>query len=171
MRRGENRTDNRDTGMKLKYFGSWWYIGAAMVAYVYFMRVVFSFQTVDPAAVYLSGPACAIAGTQHVSGEVCKLEGSLSQSVNGTRWLTPAGQPQQRVQLPDNVSIVHGRGAEHFPGGDTAMGALLIAAWVLLFAPMVVALVQQVADCLQRWQALRAPHDPAPDNRTGGSAR
>lgn len=154
--------------MKLKFFGSWWYIGAAMVAYVYFMRLVFSFQTVDPATVFLSGAGCAIAGTQHVSGEVCRIEGSLSQSVNGTRWLAPAGQPQQRVQLPEDVSIVHGRDAEHFPGGDAAMGALLIAAWVLLFAPMVVALVRQVADLMQRWQALRTPRDAVPEHGRGG---
>ena len=136
------------------FFGSWWYIGPALLAYYAIVRLEFSLQTIDPVHVVLEGASCDAAAAQRVDGGYCNATGKLSYSVVGTRWLTPEGRPDVRVQVPKESGISYGAGAERFPGGSVGMTIALILPFVLLFAPAAYALVRQIEDIGRRWRAL-----------------
>jgi len=140
--------------MKRSLFGSWWYIGFALLAYYGICRVAFSFQTIDPAIVVLSGRSCDVVALKPSPDGYCTATGRLSYSLTGEQWLTPASRSGVRVRVPTESAIAHGAGAEHFPGGDFSMGYILILPWVLLFAPIAYALSNQISDIGRRWAAL-----------------
>ncbi|KND62289.1 hypothetical protein BVER_01743 [Candidatus Burkholderia verschuerenii] len=140
--------------MKGSFFGSWWYIGPALLAYYAIVRLAFSLQTIDPAHVVLEGVSCDAAAAKRVDGGYCNAIGKLSYSVVGTRWLTPEGRPDVRVQVPKESGIAFGAGAEHFPGGSVGMAVALILPFVFLFAPAAYALLRQMEDIGRRWRAL-----------------
>jgi hypothetical protein len=140
--------------MKGSFFGSWWYIGPALLAYYAIVRLAFSLQTIDPAHVVLEGVSCDAAAAQRIDGGYCNAIGKLSYSMSGTRWLTPESKPDVRVQVPKESGIAYGAGAEHFPGGSVGMAIALILPFVLLFAPAAYALVRQIEDIGRRWRAL-----------------
>ena len=140
--------------MKRAFFGSWWYIVPALLAYYAIVRLVFSLQTIEPAHVVLEGSSCDVAAARRVDGDYCNAIGTLSYSVLGDRWLTPDGRPDIRVRVPKVSGIAYGAGAEHFPGGYAGMGFALIFPFVLLFAPVIYALLRQIEDIGRRWRAL-----------------
>ena len=140
--------------MKRTFFGSWWYIGFAMLAYYGIARIVFSIEWADPVQVVLSEPVCDAAEGSRLGSGSCLVTGRMTFSITGDKWFAPATQPSRRARLPQASPIISGPGADHFPGGDIAMGCALFLPWIVLFLPTAYVLLHQWANIFGRLMAL-----------------
>ncbi|MDR5798998.1 MULTISPECIES: hypothetical protein [Caballeronia] len=136
------------------FFSSWTYIVLALVVYYGVFRIVFSFQSIDPATVVLQGELCAVAQEKPDAQGYCTATGRLTSSLTGDRFFSPRDQLGVQIPLGKELGFSYQRGAEHFPGGSLGMLIALILPWVLLFAPTGVALVRQASSLIDRYHRL-----------------